>query len=194
MKQLEVIQNEVAACTKCNLHSTRTNTVFSRGNSEALICFIGEAPGEEEDLSGKPFVGRSGKLLDRVLTEMGLNVEQDIYVCNIVKCRPPNNRRPEPNEISKCVPYLASQLSEIKARVIVALGNTSVGTLTGSKEGITKTRGKWVKLALGGTQFDLMPTYHPSFLLRNGSPTSEPMLQFKADIQMVLEKIKVSDE
>ena len=187
--KLDVLQENVKNCTACKLHQTRTNTVFSRGNPESKICIIGEAPGEEEDLSGNPFVGRSGKLLDKVLTEMGLDVEKDIYVCNIVKCRPPNNRRPEKDEINSCIKHLAQQLNAISARTIVALGNTSIGTLTGSKEGVTNLRGKWMSRLFNQNVFDIMPTYHPSYLLRNGSPTSEPMLQFKSDIQLVLDKV-----
>ena len=185
-KSLKVIQETVASCVKCDLHKTRTNTVFARGNPEASICFIGEAPGEDEDLQGLPFVGRSGKLLDKILTEMGLDVTKDIYVCNIIKCRPPDNRRPNDTEVNQCIGYLEDQLSLIKAKVIVALGNTAVGNLIATTYGITKIRGNFFKYK----NMLLMPTYHPSFLLRNGSGTSEPHIQFRQDIQMVLDKIK----
>ena len=185
-KTLKVIQDTVANCTSCDLHKTRTNTVFARGNPDASICFIGEAPGEDEDLQGLPFVGRSGKLLDKILTEMGLDVTKDIYVCNIIKCRPPDNRRPNDTEVNQCIGYLEDQLSLIKAKVIVALGNTAVGNLIATTYGITKIRGNFFKYK----NMLLMPTYHPSFLLRNGSGTSEPHIQFRQDIQMVLDKIK----
>jgi uracil-DNA glycosylase len=185
-KTLKVIQDTVANCTSCDLHKTRTNTVFARGNPDASICFIGEAPGEDEDLQGLPFVGRSGKLLDKILTEMGLDVTKDIYVCNIIKCRPPDNRRPNDTEVNQCIGYLEDQLSLIKAKVIVALGNTAVGNLIATTYGITKIRGNFFKYK----NMLLMPTYHPSFLLRNGSGTSEPHIQFRQDIQMVLNKIK----
>jgi DNA polymerase len=185
-KTLKVIQDTVAACTACDLHKTRTNTVFARGNPDASICFIGEAPGEDEDLQGLPFVGRSGKLLDKILTEMGLDITKDIYVCNIIKCRPPDNRRPNDNEVNQCIGYLEDQLTLIKAKVIVALGNTAVGNLIATTYGITKIRGTFFKYK----HLWLMPTYHPSFLLRNGSGTSEPHIQFRQDIQKVLDKIK----
>lgn len=185
-KTLKVIQDTVANCTSCDLHKTRANTVFARGNPDASICFIGEAPGEDEDLQGLPFVGRSGKLLDKILTEMGLDVTKDIYVCNIIKCRPPDNRRPNDTEVNQCIGYLEDQLSLIKAKVIVALGNTAVGNLIATTYGITKIRGNFFKYK----NMLLMPTYHPSFLLRNGSGTSEPHIQFRQDIQMVLDKIK----
>lgn len=185
-KTLKVIQDTVANCTSCDLHKTRTNTVFARGNPDASICFIGEAPGEDEDLQGLPFVGRSGKLLDKILTEMGLDITKDIYVCNIIKCRPPDNRRPNDNEVNQCIGYLEDQLTLIKAKVIVALGNTAVGNLIATTYGITKIRGTFFKYK----HLWLMPTYHPSFLLRNGSGTSEPHIKFRQDIQKVLDKIK----
>jgi DNA polymerase len=186
MKTLPLIQETVKGCTKCDLHKTRTNTVFSRGNSEASLCFVGEAPGEDEDLQGLPFVGRSGQLLDKILTEMGLDVSKDIYVCNIIKCRPPDNRRPTDDEVNHCIDYLEDQLSLSKAKIIVALGNTAVSNLIATTYGITKIRGTFFKYK----KLLLMPTYHPSFLLRNGSPTSEPHVQFRQDIQKVLDKLK----
>lgn len=186
VKTLKVIQDTVANCIECDLHKTRTNTVFARGNPEASICFVGEAPGEDEDLQGLPFVGRSGKLLDKILTEMGLDVTKDIYVCNIIKCRPPDNRRPNDTEVNQCIGYLEDQLSLTKAKVIVALGNTAVSNLIATTYGITKIRGTFFKYK----KLLLMPTYHPSFLLRNGSGTSEPHIQFRQDIQKVIDKIK----
>jgi len=186
MRSLTVIQNEVQSCTKCNLHTTRTNTVFARGNPQATICIVGEAPGEDEDLQGFPFVGRSGKLLDRLLQEAGLNVEQDIYVCNVIKCRPPGNRRPSIDEVNACIGYLYEQTDIINPKVIVALGNTAVSNLIPTDLGITKIRGKFFKI---GKQL-IMPTYHPSYLLRNGSDDSEPRKQFREDIAAALDKIK----
>lgn len=186
MRTLQIIQDEVKSCTKCELHASRTNTVFARGNPDASICFVGEAPGEDEDLQGLPFVGRSGKLLDKILTDMGLDVAKDIYVCNIIKCRPPNNRRPNENEVNRCIGYLEDQLNLTNAKVIVALGNTAVSNLISTTYGITKIRGTFFKYK----KILLMPTYHPSFLLRNGSATSEPQVQFRQDIQKVLDKVK----
>jgi len=184
MKSLEVLQNEVKSCTKCDLHATRTNTVFSRGNPAASLCFVGEAPGEDEDIQGAPFVGRSGQLLDKILTELGLNVSTDIYVCNIVKCRPPNNRRPTDTEVNQCIDYLEGQLQVINPKVIVALGNTAVSNLINTTFGITKIRGKFFKRG----KSLVMPTYHPSYLLRNNSSTSEPHVQFRADVRSAIDK------
>lgn len=186
MRTLEVIRDEVKSCTKCDLHKTRTNTVFSRGNPEAPLCFVGEAPGEDEDSQGLPFVGRSGKLLDKILTEMGLNVDTDIYVCNIIKCRPPGNRRPSEEEVDACMPYLEEQLELIKPKVIVALGGTAANNLTNTVLGITKIRGRFWKRS----QTLVMPTYHPSYLLRNNNPESEPHVQFRADVQAALDKLQ----
>ena len=117
---------EVAACTQCALSATRTQTVFARGNPEAQLCFVGEAPGADEDAQGLPFVGRAGQLLDKMIAAMGSRPEKDVYVCNIIKCRPPGNRRPEPEEMATCIPYLHEQLAIVRPKVIVALGNTAV--------------------------------------------------------------------
>ena len=190
MRTLEVIQNEVAACTKCNLHATRTNTVFARGNPDASLCIVGEAPGEDEDLQGLPFVGRSGQLLDKFLTETGLDVKKDIYVCNILKCRPPNNRRPTDQETDCCLPYLEEQLALIEPKVLLVLGNTAVQNLLGLQQGITKVRGRFFNTYFGNKKTLSMPTYHPSYLLRNGADDSEPRQQFRQDLRAVLDKIK----
>lgn len=183
---LPMLQNVVSQCTACVLHTTRTNTVFARGNPESFICFIGEGPGEDEDLQGIPFVGRSGKLLNSILEEFNIDINKDIYVCNIVKCRPPGNRKPTDDEVNTCIVYLENQLQLIKAKVIVALGNTAVSSLINSTFGITKIRGKFFKY---GKRW-LMPTYHPSFLLRNNDAQSIPHLQFRQDIKLAFDKSK----
>jgi DNA polymerase len=188
-RPLPVLQAEVQSCTKCGLHTTRTNTVFSRGNPEAKLCFIGEAPGADEDAQGIPFVGRAGQLLDRMIQAMGLDPEKDVYVCNIIKCRPPGNRRPEPEEVASCIPYLHDQVAQIDPKVIVALGNTSVAALLGTKLGITKVRGTW-KLYRG--KIPVMPTYHPSYLLRPSAQQAEAKRQVWEDLQTVMKELGLS--
>lgn len=185
-RPLPLIQAEVSSCTKCGLHATRSNTVFSRGNPKAKLCFVGEAPGADEDAQGVPFVGRAGQLLDKMIGAMGLDPERDVYVCNIIKCRPPGNRRPEPIETETCIPYLHEQLSAVDPSVIVALGNTSVAALLGTKLGITKLRGAW-KLYRG--KILVMPTYHPSYLLRPSAQQAEAKRQAWEDLQTVMKEL-----
>jgi DNA polymerase len=177
---------EVASCTRCALHSTRTQTVFSRGNPEAALCFGGEAPGADEDAQGLPFVGRAGQLLDKMIAAMGLSPERDAYVCNIIKCRPPGNRRPEPEETATCIPYLHEQLAAVKPKVIVAMGNTAVSTLLNTKIGISKLRGQW-KLYNGTTL--VMPTYHPSYLLRPSPQQNDAKREAWEDLQAVMREL-----
>jgi DNA polymerase len=176
----------VASCVKCGLSATRTQTVFARGNPDAQLCFIGEAPGADEDAQGLPFVGRAGQLLDRMIVAMGLSPETDVYVCNILKCRPPGNRRPEADEMAACFPYLHEQLALVRPRAIVALGNTAVGALLDTKLGITKVRGQW-KLYRGQTL--VMPTYHPSYLLRPSPQQVEAKRQTWEDLQLVMKEL-----
>lgn len=185
MKTLQVLQAEVQSCTKCSLHSTRTQTVFSRGNPQAALCFVGEAPGEDEDLQGFPFVGRSGALLDKTLISLGLDVTKDIYVCNILKCRPPGNRKPTDDETNFCIDYLEEQLKIVGPRVIVALGATAMNGLINTTYGITKVRGQFFKRK----NTLVMPAYHPSYVLRNGG--SGPVFDtFKQDLETAINKSK----
>lgn len=155
----------VSTCRRCRLHETRKQTVFARGTGTSGLCFVGEGPGADEDEQGEPFVGKAGQLLDRMIAAMGMSREE-VYVCNIVKCRPPENRRPEPDEIAACKPYLEEQLQLVGPKVIVALGATALRGLLGIEEGITRLRGKW-KLYQGNVA--VMPTFHPAYLLRNPS-------------------------
>ena len=185
-RALPVVEAEVKSCTKCRLHEGRTNTVFSRGNPEAKLCFVGEAPGADEDAQGVPFVGRAGQLLDRMIVAMGLDPAKDVYVCNIIKCRPPGNRRPEPDEIEACIPFLHEQLAGMKPQAIVALGNTAVAALLNTKLGITKVRGQW-KLYKG--MIPVMPTYHPSYLLRPSAQQAEAKKQAWDDLQSVMKEM-----
>lgn len=165
---LSSLQKIVKGCLKCPLAATRRNVVFGEGSNNARIMFIGEAPGEEEDIQGRPFVGRAGKLLDKLLEHSGLRRE-DVYICNVLKCRPPHNRDPEGPEILSCKDYLFSQISLIKPKIICTLGRHAYNTLMSVDERITKIRGE-VKSYRG---MMLLPTYHPSFLLRNQDKIKE---------------------
>ncbi|WP_394837659.1 uracil-DNA glycosylase [Pendulispora rubella] len=186
--RLEQIREEVRNCAKCELATTRTNTVFSRGNPESKLCFIGEAPGADEDAQGLPFVGRAGQLLDKMIAAMGLSPEGDVYVCNIIKCRPPGNRRPTPDESNTCIPYLHEQLALVRPRVIVAMGNTAVAALLQTTMGITKLRGQW-KLYRGSTL--VMPTYHPSYLLRPSAQQQQAKREAWDDLQLVMKELGI---
>lgn len=161
--RLALLAEEVRSCTRCALHETRQQTVFSRGDPFAELVFIGEGPGADEDAQGEPFVGPAGQLLDRMIAAMGYR-RDEVYIANIVKCRPPSNRKPEPAEMAACLPFLTQQVTLVKPRVLVALGATAMQGLCGTTEGITRLRGKW-KLYKGS--IPIMPTFHPAYLLRN---------------------------
>lgn len=163
--RLVQLEREVASCEACRLHLARRSTVFARGSAASPLCFVGEGPGAEEDLRGTPFVGPAGQLLDRMVEAMGFG-RDEVYICNIVKCRPPDNRRPQPDEMDACRRFLDEQLSLVAPEVIVALGATAVQGLFGTNEGITKLRGKW-RLYRG--RVAVMPTFHPAYLLRTPS-------------------------
>lgn len=154
--------NEVKGCPKCILCKTRTNTVFGEGDANARLMFIGEGPGENEDLQGRPFVGRAGELLNKQIAAMGLSREQ-VFIANIVKCRPPNNRVPAPDEVAACTPYLERQIEIIRPQVILTLGLPSTQYMLQTKNSMGKMRGVWHEWR----GIKLMPTYHPAYLLRN---------------------------
>ena len=159
---LKTYLNSISNCMECSLGKTRKNIVLGYGNSEADIVFVGEAPGKEEDLQGLPFVGRSGKLLDKMLASINLTREK-IYILNVLKCRPPNNRDPKSSEIEKCEPYLKKQLEIINPKLIVALGRISAMTLLRTKDSLTNMRKNIYKYE----GIDFLATYHPAALLRN---------------------------
>jgi DNA polymerase len=154
------------ACTRCPLAETRTQVVFGVGDPDADLMFVGEGPGEQEDLQGEPFVGRAGQLLTKMLASVGFDRERDCYIANVVKCRPERNRNPEPDEVAACSPFLMAQIDTIGPHVILALGNFAAQTLLGTKEGITRLRGKTYRYRSSV----LVPTFHPAFLLRNPGP------------------------
>lgn len=170
-KELDLIAKDVAACQKCVLGSTRLNPVPGEGNPNAELVFVGEGPGADEDAQGRPFVGRSGQLLDKIITNaMGLK-RSDVYICNIVKCRPPENREPRPEEIINCLAYLKKQLSLIRPKVIVCLGAPATKTLLKTNQPIGQLRGKFQEFYFDDDSepIKLMPTFHPAYLLRNYS-------------------------
>lgn len=159
---LSSLKKEIVSCTKCELYETRKNVVFGSGNPNAELMFIGEAPGMEEDLQGLPFVGRAGQLLTKIIESIGLK-RKDVYIANILKCRPPENRNPLPTEILTCEEYLIRQIDLIKPKVICALGKFAAQALLKTQEPITKLRGTFYDYK--GIKF--MPTFHPAYLLRN---------------------------
>jgi len=161
-RSLEAIREDLGDCTRCRLHEQRKTIVFGEGNPQARLVFVGEGPGAEEDATGRPFVGRAGQLLDKIIAAIGL-AREDVYIANIVKCRPPGNRTPERDEVETCEPFLFRQLAFIRPEVIVALGSPAFQCLLRTKEPITRARGEW----RDWNGMKLMPTFHPAFLLRS---------------------------
>jgi uracil-DNA glycosylase len=159
---LTALEAAAKQCTECRLHRGRTHVVFGVGNPSAELMFVGEAPGRDEDLQGEPFVGRAGQLLTRIIEAIGMK-RQDVYIANVIKCRPPNNRNPEEDEIARCEPYLIRQIALVKPRLIVALGTFAAQSLLKTKLPISQLRGRFHTYQ--GVK--LMPTFHPAFLLRN---------------------------
>jgi len=179
--ELAVIEAQAKVCVKCGeLSRCRHSVVFGVGNPRAEIMFVGEAPGRDEDMQGEPFVGRAGELLTKIIAAMGFKRE-DVYIANVLKCRPPENRTPLPNEVTNCLPYLLSQIELIKPKLIVALGATAVRALLDVQLGITKMRGHWYTFR----DIPIMPTFHPAYLLRNPPAKKEVWEDMKA----VLEKL-----
>jgi len=163
---LEELRAILDAFEGCALRATATQLVFADGNPQARLMFVGEAPGRDEDIEGLPFVGRSGKLLDRMLAAIGLD-RKSAYIANIVPWRPPGNRTPTPQETAICLPFTRRQIELVDPDIVVCLGNPSTQTLLSTNEGITKTRGRWFRFQTGTREIRAMPTFHPAFLLRN---------------------------
>lgn len=180
----EILKNDCTMCTKCPLCETRTNVVFGEGNPQSEVMFIGEGPGEQEDLQGKPFVGRSGKLLDSMLENIGLSRTKNIYIANIVKCRPPKNRDPLPEEQELCINWLRNQTALLKPKIIVAVGRIAAQKIIDSNIKITKDHGKFYKKK----KILMMPTIHPAAILRN--PNQKPLVEddFK-NLKLKIEEI-----
>jgi len=165
---LGLISENLGECTRCRLHKQRNKIVFGAGNPRAELVFVGEGPGRDEDMQGVPFVGRAGKLLTQMIEAMGLT-RGDVYICNVVKCRPPENRKPEDDEVATCSPYLFRQLDVIAPKAIVCLGATAAQALLKTQDPISQFRGTWFDYR--GTK--LLPTYHPAYLLRNPAAKGE---------------------
>ena len=185
-EELEIIHNKCSVCEKCALCKSRHHVVFSDGVPNPKLMLIGEAPGYNEDMQGKPFVGKAGQLLDKIFASVGFTRKEHIYICNTIKCRPPENRNPLPDEKEACWEYLKGQIDIIRPKIILLCGNVAVQSILGNIGGITKIRGKWFE----GNEIvhgaKLMPIYHPSYLLRNDSrEKGSPKWQMWQDIQEI---------
>jgi len=179
---IDELEKSIINCNKCKLCKNRTNIVFGTGNKNADIMFIGEGPGADEDIEGIPFVGKAGKLMDMAFEGIGINRE-NVYIANIVKCRPPANRNPEKEEALACMDYLRNQVMLIKPKIIVLLGSVALKNILGEEYGITSSRGNWIEKK--GILY--MPTWHPAALLRDNSKK----IEFWQDLQTVYEKSKI---
>lgn len=178
--RLKALEEEVGRCRRCRLGDLRKNAVFGEGGIKRGVMFIGEGPGQNEDLQGRPFVGRAGKLLDKILASIGLK-RKDVFITNIIKCRPPGNRDPKPDEVIACWPYLEEQIEMLKPRVIVTLGSPASKTLLDTSQGISRLRGRFHDYQ----GIPLLPTYHPAYLLR--SYTLENRNKVWEDMKMLKE-------
>jgi uracil-DNA glycosylase len=184
------VYREASVCTRCPLSEGRTNVVFGNGNADADLMFVGEAPGRDEDLQGLPFVGRAGKLLDQLLGEVGLQ-RSDVFVANVLKCRPPGNRDPQPEEIETCRPYLHRQIELIEPKVICTLGNFATKLLTRSQRGITGVHGRPQVHELGGRTVRVFPIYHPAAALRSTNTLEELREDFQRLPELLAEPAPV---
>jgi len=179
VSKLKILEDKVNTCKKCPIHLTKIKYVFARGNPESPVMLCGEASGTEEDKSGIPFVGRAGQCLDRAIRSLKFDPDKDCYICNILKCHPPNNRRPSSEEIGNCVPYLHEQIKIINPKVILALGNTASQTLLNSREGVTNER----LIVHSYMDKPLYVTFHPSYIIRSGGVNSPHFFEFLTDIK-----------
>jgi len=184
VSSLTFLKNDVIKCKKCSLSDTRTNAVFGVGDFSASLMLVGEAPGEQEDLSGEPFVGRAGQILDKMLAAIDRSRENDVFICNVLKCRPPENRDPKSDEINQCEPYLVNQIDLIKPKLIVALGRIAGKTLLGVDKSLKDMR----KKIHNYHDSDLIVTYHPAALLRNPNWKPYAWEDFKW-IRRILEEV-----
>ena len=185
-RTLAVVAAEAADCPRCRLAEGRTQVVFGVGNADADVMFIGEAPGFHEDKQGEPFVGAAGQLLTRMLSEVVGLAREDVYICNVLKCRPPGNRDPQDDEIEACTPWLVEQVSLIQPRVIATLGNFATKFVLQTAQGITRMRGSTYPWH-GRT---VIPTFHPAAILRGGGETSRQFGEFRADFELIRDTLR----
>ncbi len=186
-KALNELRNVCLQCKACELHKTRTSTVFSDGNPDAPVMLIGEAPGADEDATGKPFVGRAGQLLNTFLEEAGIDRQRDLYICNTIKCRPPQNRVPSNEEKLACQGYLIGQISIVRPKIILLCGSTAANSFIDEDFKISQIRGKWLNLF---DDIEVMAIFHPSYLLRNHSlETGSPRWLMKKDLSNIKAKL-----
>lgn len=186
-KPLAQIREELGNCTRCKLHTTRKSIVFGVGAPDAQLMFVGEAPGEQEDRRGEPFVGPAGQLLDKMIEAMGWT-RDSVYIANTTKCRPPNNRNPQPDELAQCMPFLDQQIASIAPRVIVALGRPAANQLLERDVPISALRGKFHDFprSIGGANLKIMPTFHPAYLLREPAKKRQTW----EDLQLVMAELE----
>ena len=185
--KFNLLEKRCISCTKCSLSKGRTNVVFGRGSPKAKIFIIGEGPGQQEDDQGLAFVGRAGKMLNKSFLSVGIDTNEDCYISNIVKCRPPDNRKPKSIEVDNCIPWLNSQIKLIKPKVVVLAGSTAVQSYLNINQPISKIRGKWINK--GGIKY--MPIFHPSYLLRNPSDEKgKPKWLTLQDLKKVKKELK----
>jgi uracil-DNA glycosylase len=185
-QNIEELAVHCGQCQRCELGATRLNPVVGRGALNAIVTIVGEGPGQSEDEQGLPFVGRSGQLLEKILASVELSVEKEVYICNVVRCRPPENRVPTPEEIAACKPYLLEQIRLVDPKIILLTGATALKALTGHKGAISKVRGEWIKWE--GRL--CMPIFHPAYLLRNASrEEGSPKWLMWQDMQKVRNKL-----
>lgn len=180
------LETQVATCALCDLHKTRTKPVFGVGNKKANLMFIGEAPGANEDLQGEPFVGRAGMLLNSMIQSIGLK-RNDIYIANILKCRPPSNRDPKPEEVKLCTPYLEQQITLVQPKILVAVGRIAAQFLLNTMESMSRLRGKTYQY--GAKNIPLLVTYHPAYLLRSPSEKSKAYIDFLMIKEILLQSM-----
>jgi len=185
IEKLEKLKQNIRSIKNCNLKKSATNIVFGDGNTNAKIMIIGEGPGAQEDAEGIPFVGRAGKLLDKMLNSINLNREK-VYISNVVNYRPPENRRPTEEEISRYLPYLKTHIEIINPKILILLGSTALNTIIGNEEVISRARGKWIQKEIGKIKPWIIASFHPAFLMRQ--PEQKKMAWI--DLKMVRDKIK----